>query len=313
MKHGKSTGLLFATFSGLLFGTASILIRFAGSLDSFLISALRLTIGACVVLLFILVKSLIQEKRLGFPKMLHLKSVVFLSIISGVHFLSFVIAMKTGVILRALIIVNSAPVLVLVIKTFLMRKIPSRIEIVAIMLAFTGIAILVTKGKFNTVFLGENLLMTDFWAFICAISYAAYIIWASESRKTRASSDIMFVFFLSGALLLWIVFAAKQSFFGYAESSINTWSTLNFNENLIYVLLLGVIPTGIGHFMFNFSFRFMPVLTTATITVLEPVTGGIYAAILFPNQTLEPIQYCGIALSLAGLIIISLVPAKKPD
>ena len=105
----------------------------------------------------------------------------------------------------------------------------------------------------------------------------------------------------------------KSTLFVTAESSISTWSALNFNENLLYVLLLGIIPTGIGHFMFNFSFRFMPVLTTATITVLEPVSGGIYAAILLPNQTLNPIQYFGIALSITGLVIISLVPAKKPD
>ena len=313
MKHGKSTGLMFATFSGLLFGTASILVRFAGSLDSFLISALRLSIGAGVVVIFVLGRSLILKKSLGFPKMLNLKSVVFLSIVSGVHFLSFVIAMKTGVILRALIIVNCAPVLVLIINSFLIRKTPSKVEVLAIFIAFVGIAILVTNGDFGAVFQGGNLLITDFWAFICAITYAAYIIWASEFRKTRASSDIMFVFFLSGAILLWLVLIVKSTFFMLDESTSNILSSLDFNENFIYILLLGIIPTGIGHFLFNFSFRFMPVLTTATITVLEPISGGIYAAILLPNQTLNPIQYCGIALSLAGLIIISLAPAKKPD
>ncbi|MCK5346734.1 MAG: DMT family transporter, partial [Candidatus Heimdallarchaeota archaeon] len=251
MKHGKSTGLFFASISGLLFGTASILVRFAGSLDSFLISALRLTIGACVVIIFVVVKSLIQQKKLGFPKILNPRSVVFLSFISGIHFFSFVIAMKTGVILRSLIIVNSAPVLVLIFNSFITRKIPSKVEILAIFVAFVGITILVSNGEFCVIFQGKNLLMTDFWAFICAITYAAYIIWATEFRKTRTSSDIMFVFFLSGALLLWLVFVVKSAFFVTAESSIGTWSALNFNNNLIYVLLLGVIPTGIGHFMFN--------------------------------------------------------------
>ena len=308
MSKEKTSGLAIAVLSGMLFGTASIFVRYANQLDSFFVSAQRLSIGALVVLLFVMISGFLKHKTLKLPKLLNYKSILFLSVVSGTHFLSFVIAMKTGLILRSLIIVNSAPVLVLIIKYVIYQKAPSKFEILAILLAFAGITILITEGHFSQIFAYNSFVMSDFWAFLCAVSYAAYIIKASKYRRKLASADIMFTFFLSGAILLWIVFFAAQI---HEPTDFASISAVDFNKSLVFVILLGLVPTGIGHFLFNYSFRFMPVLTTATITVLEPVTGGIYAAVLFPDQTLGTMQFVGIALSICGLIIISIIPAKS--
>lgn len=80
-------------------------------------------------------------------------------------------------------------------------------------------------------------------------------------------------------------------------------SLREMKRNLPEFILLGLSGVVGYHFFFFTSLRFTAVANTAVINALSPVVTGIMAAI-FIKERLTPINYAGVIISVAGVLIL---------
>ena len=138
-------------------------------------------------------------------------------------------------------------------------------------------------------------LTGDLCALGSAWGYALYIILARKLRKVYSSQVIMFWFFGLGSLFLLL---------GGIGGDDPFWQSPSL-KSVIFLGLLGMLPTGIGHFAYNLSLKYLEAAKASTIILLEPVTGTLFA-LLFLGEV-PPLTTCfGIVIALGGIAIASI-------
>ena len=80
--------------------------------------------------------------------------------------------------------------------------------------------------------------------------------------------------------------------------------------NLIPILLLGIVNTGIGCYFYFSSIGFLPVQTVAILGYLEPLSALFFSA-AFLGETLGFVQLIGAALILGGAAFGELFRQKQ--
>ena len=83
-----------------------------------------------------------------------------------------------------------------------------------------------------------------------------------------------------------------QSFY---SPSLSSW---------IFLVLLGILPTGVGHFVYNLSLKHLPATKASTITLLEPVSGTLLAW-MFLHEVPPLLTSIGILMVLVGISMTS--------
>jgi drug/metabolite transporter (DMT)-like permease len=221
----------------------------------------------------------------------HYPLLIVLGLISSFHFVLFVIAVQKTFIANALILVNTAPILVLLLAPVFLKEAITNVDIASVVITFIGAGLIV---GFDKIMLTHAHLVGDFCALGSAFCYALYIILARKLREIYASQTIMFWFFGLGAAFLLIGgIITKDPLFPSPSLA-----------SLVFLALLGIFPTGIGHFSYNLSLKYIPAAKASTIILLEPVTGTIFA--LFFLREIPPItSFLGILIALFGISIAS--------
>lgn len=271
MTKQRAKGLSYGLIAGVSFGTASIIIRFLYQLNPFVIAYLRMFIAAIILLLI-----LFFHKRIILLKsLLHKNStkVIAMSFFLGLHFVFYIFAVKTTTILNATILVNTVPIQIVIILTLLRRKdLPGKWDTLAIISSFLGI-IIISLGKQMTRQEYFEINIGDLGAIIAATFLALHAIVGSDLRKRFDSKEIMMSTYLIGSI---IVFTLTCTFFH--DSSLVGKITI---DTVIWITLLGIIPTAIGHTMYVASLKYLKPYEIATIALLEPISATILALFIF--------------------------------
>ncbi len=288
---GESTrGIGFAVLAGIIFGSAGIFTRSVSGISPIGIAAGRLLLGFSFMGALVWIqghtKELKESARSSYPLLL------LLGIISSLHFVLFVLAVQKTFIANALILVNTAPIFVLLLAPLFLKESITGTDTVSVGITFLGTGLIV---GFDKILLTQEHLIGDMCALGSAFCYALYVILARKLRARYSSPTIMFWFFGLGALFL--VFGGK--FIGdtlFPDPSMTSW---------LFLGLLGVLPTGIGHFSYNLSLKYIPAARASTIALLEPVTGTIFA-LIFLGEIPPITTWIGIVIALLGISIASL-------
>ncbi len=277
--------------AGIIFGTAALFTRSISGISPIAISASRLTLGflcmACLIGGQGQTREVLQFLRTR-PFIL-----LLLGILSSFHFLLFVLAVQKTFVANALILVNTAPILVLILAPVLLKEIITVTDILSVGITFSGAGILI---GFDALLLTPDHLAGDLCALGSALCYALYVIVARKLRRKFSAPVIMGWFFGLGALFLWLGgFVMRDQFFTTPPQ--NSW---------LFLILLGIFPTGIGHFLYNLSLKYLPATQASTIILLEPVSGTVLAWLFF--QEAPPLMSgIGIFIVLLGIGLTSLV------
>lgn len=288
-RHEKFRGIGLAVFAGVIFGTAGIFTRSIAGITPIGIAAGRLLLGFLFMGLLIGFQGYIDELKQStrqYPLLL------ILGLISSLHFVLFVLAIQKTFIANALILVNTAPILVLIMAPVLLKEAIGILDILGVAITFLGAGLIVGVDK---VLLTPDHLLGDLYALGSAWCYALYIILARKLRKAYSSQVIMFWFFGLGAFFLLLGGLARRDSFWQAPSL----------KSVIFLGLLGMLPTGIGHFAYNLSLKYLDAAKASTIILLEPVTGTLFA-LLFLGETPPLTTLLGIVIALGGITVASI-------
>lgn len=271
-------------FSLLLFGANGVVASNI-NLSSYEIVLWRTLLGSVFLVAFFFLTS----QKLTFYK--HKKDTMFIAI-SGISmgtswmFLYEGFA-QIGVSLASLLY-YTGPVIVMALSPIMFGEKLTRYKVFGFMAVFIGV-FLINGNIFSDSF--------NLWGFACgllsALTYSFMVMFNKKSTNVVGLENSM--------LQLIVSFITVSIFVGF-----KTGGTLTLaNVNWAWVLLLGLLTTGFGCYLFFSTISKLPVQTVAILGYLEPLSALIFASI-FLKETLTLWQIIGAVLIIGGAIFAQL-------
>ncbi len=206
----------------------------------------------------------------------------------GLHFAVWITSLYYTTVSNSTILVATQPVFVLAMEALSgQEKIETR-AVIGIALSLAGM-IIISGGDIN---LGREYIIGDLLALAGAFLAGVYLF---IGRKIRAKVDnfsyILPVYSISALTLLIICTISGVNMTDYP---LRSW---------IFFLLLALIPTVIGHSLYNWLLEYVPAHKVATTILGEPI-GATILAIFFLDQIPGWWTVIGGCLILLGIYIV---------
>ncbi len=273
----------------LLFGLNGIVASHI-ALSSYEIVFLRTMIGSALLLvLFLLGKGKFHIHENG-------KDMLFITlsgIAMGTSWMFLYEAyQQIGVSLSSLLY-YCGPVIVMILSPLIFKEKLTMPKILGFAVVLVGIVLVngnVTEGKENS------------WGIFCgAMSALMYFFMVTLNKQAKRITGMensviqLVVSFLTVAVFVGI----KQRFVIEVEPT--DW---------LWILILGMLNTGIGCYLYFSPLSKLPVQTVAVCGYLEPMSAVVFAALLL-GETMTIIQIIGAACIIGGAMIGELIKPKK--
>ncbi len=203
------------------------------------------------------------------------------------HFLLFTLAAQTTTTAHTLALVYGSPALVALGSAVILREPPRAMQIVGVLAAVAGIAILVGfEPAESGATLGGDLA--------AAGSGAALAVYVLAGRYYRGAMPLpAYVFAVYGwAALLAIPYAVVS----FDAGAYDGW-------RIVAIAILGLVPLGLGHTFLNAALR-RATATIPNVITTQEVTGGVILGALLYGEIPGPSAVLGALLALAGVIAV---------
>lgn len=209
-------------------------------------------------------------------------------VVLGLHFAVWVTSLFYTTISNSTILVATQPMWVLLMEALILKeKIPGR-SVVGMALALVGMVV-ISRGDFD---LGEKYILGDILALIGAVCAATYLFIGRQLRSRLDNLGYIFpVYSVSAVTLLLISLMFRENLTDYPAKS---W---------LLFLLLALVPTVLGHSLYNWLLKYVPAHKVATTILGEPI-GATILAIIFFKEIPGWWTAVGGALILAGIFVV---------
>ena len=184
------------------------------------------------------------------------------------------------------------PTFVVLINAFMFGQVVTRIQKIALILTYIGIGI-AYFGELNITAGGENFFWGSFLIFLCAITYASYLVGSGRLiPKLGASKFTAYVMLTATMGVLAHFFVASD------------YSQLVLTKELTtYAILLAVVATVIPSFLIAYGMKTIGANNTAIVTSIGPVSTILQAHWILGEQIFTA-QIIGTVLVIIGVLLI---------
>jgi drug/metabolite transporter, DME family len=280
MHRQARPGLPYLITSGLLWGTGGLtgtLLSRAAGLSALAVAADRLTAGGALIVAFLTVT------RRPWPsgRAAWTRIAVIGSLAAAYQSCYFMAVSLTSVALATLVTIGTAPVIVLGVERLAGRR-ADRVAAVAAGLALTGLGLLV---GLPSGFSATRVLASAGLAVLAAAGFAAITL--TGTRPVSGLDELTvtgFGFTVGGVALVPLAGALGGLSFRPGAEAVGL------------LVALGTGPTAIAYTLYFRGLRTAAASTAALLTLLEPLTGAILAAIIL-GQRLS-------ATGIAGAVVL---------
>ena len=176
------------------------------------------------------------------------------------------------------------PVIVMILSPFVFRETLTWPKIAGFLTVLAGMCLV------NLQALDEGKTI---WGLFCGLMSAfmyALMVTANKKAKPESGLENSLLQLVIGSFIV-VAFVSMQKNFVLSLTTID-W---------IPVLLLGLLNTGIGCYLYFSSITDLPVQTVAICGYLEPLSAVVFS-VLFLHEVLLPLQMLGAVLILGGAI-----------
>ena len=272
--------------AALAFATSSPLAKAAHDLPPLAIGSVRCLVATVAITLLFPRKTLRALASLSARARLHLLGA---GVLLAAHFGFFLGGLATTSLSAAASLVSLEPLAVVLAAFFAFGARPKIHEALGVLLAAAGAA-WIGHGAGH----GENRLIGDLSVVLAVAIYGAYVM-AARAMKDEISGwpYAAAVYFIAAVLLAPL--AVVQSLYVPVSDpgpSARTW---------LYVALLGIVPTMIGHTLVQRSARHVHPSVVALISPGETV-GSIAIGMTLQGTRPTESEWCGAALVILGVI-----------
>jgi len=217
---------------------------------------------------------------------------ILLTIISGLflsaHFATWVTSLYYTPVSNSVVLVTTQPIFVALFGWIFLGERLRAFGVIGIIIAVSG-AVVIAGGDFN---LSSEYLKGDILALIGAVMAASYITIGRQVRKrVHLLSYIFYCYSISAAGLLIAVLLFNNPLSGFADKS------------YMYFFLLGLIPTVLGHTLYNWALKYLRAFLVGVCILGEPIGATLLAWIVL-GQHPTVFFYAGAVLIGVGLLIL---------
>ncbi len=204
-------------------------------------------------------------------------------VILALHFALWIMALERTSVASATIFVTTTPIFVVLGSHYFLREKVSPLIFVGISLSIVGGILVVGAdiGRF-----GGNFL-----ALLGAVGASAYMLIGRRVRpRLHLAAYAFAVYAIAGATLALAALVVGNSFFGYTRRA------------YAMMVLLGLIPSLIGHTSINFVLRHLRSYIVSVAMLGEPVAATIFA-FFFIGEIPEWLEVTGCGVMLFGIYL----------
>lgn len=269
---------------------ASILARLSGA-PSLALTTWRLVLASIILGLALSFRRGGAEelKNLGMDELL-------LMFISGamlsLHLILWLESLKYLPIAVSVTVVDTYPLLSLIIGYMVFREKPSRLQVLGIFLAFSGVVLLsLTGGSLPHSSLDDMFTYGVLLALGGSIAAGIYFSIGKYLRKKYTTIAYTVVTYSFASLVAVLVSLAS----GVELVRYSSWTWIMF-------LLFALVPMIGGHTMINYALKYFPLASTVSVVLSEPVGAALLAVIVL-NETPSSTTYVFMVQILVGLYL----------
>ncbi|WP_424767062.1 DMT family transporter [Paenibacillus sp. sgz302251] len=203
----------------------------------------------------------------------------------GLHFLLWMASLRLTTVASSTVILTLEPVLVMLGSYFIFRVRANRMMLWGMGIAMIG-SIVIGSGDFS---LSGDALLGDILSFLGAAAVAVHMLIGKQLRENISAFAYNFsVFFIAATALAAYNIVRGNPFTGYSSKE---WGIF---------LLLAIVPTLFGHYLFNWLLKHMSAASVSMSVLGEPVIASLLAWVLL-KEALTAYQLCAGALILFGV------------
>lgn len=195
----------------------------------------------------------------------------------------------------ATLLYYTGPVFVMILTPIVFKEKLTAPKLIGFAIVFVGIVLI------NGVSSGQRI---SAWGLICALlsalTYTALVILNKQSKHIVGMENAAIQ--LCGSFVVVAVFVGIREHFAFTVLSAD-WP---------WILLLGVINTGIGCYLYFSSLSGLSVQTIAICGYMEPLAAVILAAILL-SERMTAMQIVGAVCIIGGAMLGELLDLKKKN
>ena len=284
-RSSSPTGPTILFVASIFFGSSAIFIRFAADVTAISLTFFRLLIAAVVIVLF----AVSGRKLISLGKR-DLLLVLLSGSMLSLHFATFILAVKETTVANATFLVNTSPIMLAVLSPIAIRERTTSREILAVVVATLGIVIVANAGnRFSAFGFG------DLSALLAAFFVAVYSLVGRHLRTSGVNTACYTSYVYTTATVVSLVmvgFSPGQTFKPYDI------------QNILAILGLGIIPTALGHTLYNYALGSVKAVTANLFPLMEPIVASLLAVVLFAEIP-TIVQTAGYFLILAAVVIVA--------
>ena len=293
------TGIVLVIIAAIGFSTKSVVIKLAYEYQIDAISLLALRMGFSAP--FFLAMALFYKKE---PIKSNLKAAIYIRFffvgLAGYYLASFFDFKGLQYISAGVerLILFTYPTLVILLAWPLLKRKPGKIQLLALLLVYLGIAFVV----FGDVSIPDpsKLFTGSLWVFMSALCFALYLI----------GNESLIPLFGAIRFTSWSMLIASIAVFIHAGIQ-SGLALFEFPWQIYaYAIVIALISTLIPSYLFSAGIKRIGASTTAIVGSIGPVSTLVLAYFVLEERISE-IQLIGTVIVLAGVGLISLIKAKK--
>ena len=275
----SSRGTLFVFLSAVCFSIGGLFVKMI-PWNGLAINSARNIISFLVLLLFFL------KSRHKF--VINKTVLVGALAITGTNIL-YCVANKLTTAGNTIILQFTMPIWVMLFSTLLLKKKPTRLDLIAAAFVFAGVICFFVDS------LSSGHLAGDLLALLSGVFYAGVFMMNSQPDSNSLSSVLIGMFF---NVITGLPFLIGEHPFS-AEPKV-----------LLSVLVLGVLQLGLAYIFLTLGLERTPPITASLISGIEPVLNPVLVA-FFYGEMLTPLSLAGAAIVFITILCYNVLTLKK--
>ena len=286
-------GTIFAISAGIMWGLGGICAQFlfkSRGLSPQWVVGVRLISSGLILLSFGYFKTKNDIFKIWTHKEDRLSLILFAIFgMLGAQF-TFFTAISQSNAATATVIQYLSPALVLIYVSIKNKKVPSIVEIFAVILSIVGVFVLVTHGNFNNLLISKTALI---WCILAAITLAYYTIKPTSFKNQWTNYSLIGWAMIIGGIVCNFINPIWK-FTGVFDFS-----------TLIYLIAVIIIGTIIPFSIYSIGVRLIGPTNASLYSCVEPVATALIS-VVFLGTPFKLMDYIGTTLIVSMIIILSL-------
>jgi drug/metabolite transporter (DMT)-like permease len=203
------------------------------------------------------------------------------------------ISLKYTTATNGSLIYTASPAMIVLLEAALKKEWPGIKKVIGLILAFSGVALVVLEGDF-TKFSQFHLNLGDIGILIASVAWAVYSLRMRSKKVGRLSSNVLFVATASAGLLFLLPMMLSETIEGKGiPTSVQSWAS---------IAALSLIPSILAYTSYQYTIRQVGPSVTSYFLYLMPLS-AIGLSILFLGERPHLYHMTGLILVLSGIIL----------